>query len=561
MTQGPISRRGFAAVAASATLVRSAIASSAPRQLWADARTSHLGGPSPDGKLVSIVDPATGDLAVREAATGVVRRLTSNPPGSPEFAYFSVFSRNGRQVAYAWYNRDRIYELRIIGVDGTGMRVLHSHAERRFVQPCAWTPDGKRILTLFFRGDNVSQIALVHAASGQVEVLKSLDWIYPNRMDLSPDGKWIAYDDLIREGDSRRTIHLLATDGSAHRSLLKTPAGETFPLFTPSGDAITYLRAGTLYSQDLRATAPERMHQAIGQALPMGLTARGDYYYAVRNNQFALQIADFDAAPGASRPYSASLPVINAPPAWSEDGKRIAFLARAANDNFGQESRIIVIREVDGTAGTVLPPRLAHTGWVRWMAGGKALLAGGSDRHGQRGLYRIDIATGDATPLVREPADTYDGFEGLPWGSAEAVYLQGAQLRKTGAEEPLFAAPAGRLHSLTGHRDQLNFVLETAASTDILAFANGRIRRIAVWKGGPIVGLEATEGYLIALTREALWRIPLAGGSPERLPWKLTPGALPRFAPGGKRLAWISGSARTEIWVAERVLDAADHQR
>ncbi|MBL8214350.1 MAG: PD40 domain-containing protein [Bryobacterales bacterium] len=557
MTKARISRREFTVAAAGATLLPAA---SSPRQLWADTRTSHLGAPSPDGKLLSIVDPATGDLAVRETATGAVRRLTRNPAGSPEFAYFSVFSRDGRQIAYAWYNRERIYELRTIGVDGNGMRVLHSHPERRFVQPCAWTADGKRILTLFFRGDNVSQIALVEAGSGKVDVLKSLDWIYPNRMDLSPDGKWIAYDDLIREGDSRRTIHLLATDGSTHRTLLKAPSGETFPLFAPSGDAVTYLRGGTIYRYDLRQPGPERMLHAVGQALPMGFTRGGDYYYAVRNNQFALQIADFDAAPGPGRPYSASLPVINAAPSWSADGKRIAFLARAANENFGQESRIIVIREVDGNAGTVLPPRLAHTGWVRWMPDGKALLAGGSDRHGQRGLYRIDIASGDATPLVREPAETYDGFEGLPSGPTEAVYLQGSQLRKTGADAPLYAAPAGRLHSLTADRDQLYFVLETAASTDILAF-DGRIRRLAFWKGDPILGLEASPDSLIALTKEALWRIPLAAGSPERLPWKLTPGALPRFAPGGKRLAWISGSARTEIWVAERLLDVADHQR
>lgn len=560
MTIGPISRRAFVATAGTALRPQAYAAPPAPRELWADARTSHLGGPSPDGKLVSLVDPATGDLAVRETATGAVRRLTQNPAGSPEFAYFSVFSRDGRHIAYAWFNRDRIYELRVIGTGGSGMRVLHSHPERRFVQPCAWTADGKRILTLFFRGDNVSQIALVDAASGKVDVLKSLDWIYPNRMDLSSDGKWIAYDDLIREGDTRRTIHLLATDGSAHRELLPSPTGETFPLFVPGTSTVTYLRGGTIYSQDLANAAPERMLPSIGQALPMGITARGDYFYAVRNNQFALQIADVDGVPGAGRPYSASLPVINAPPAWSADGKRIAFLARAANDNFGQESRLVVIRQVDGKAGTVLPPKLAHIGWVRWMADGLALLAGGSDRHGQRGLYRIEIATGETTPLVREPAETYDGFEGLPSGTG-ALYLQGAQLRSTASDQPLYAAPAGRLHSLTGLGDETFFVLETAAGIDVLAFSKGQIRRILTWKGDPILGLEAGAGHLLASTKDALWRIPLAAGSPERLPWKLTPGALPRLAPGGKRVAWISGSARTEIWVAEGLLDAADHKR
>ena len=36
--------------------------------------------------------------------------------------------------------------------------MLFRNEEAGFVQPSSWTPDGKQILTLFFRKDNISQL-------------------------------------------------------------------------------------------------------------------------------------------------------------------------------------------------------------------------------------------------------------------------------------------------------------------------------------------------------------------------------------------------------------------
>ncbi len=136
--------------------------STEPRRLWAGAATDVLGAPSPDGRYVSVVDPESGDLAVREVGTGKVRRLTSNDREQDEgqFAYFSVISPDNKWVAYAWFNDEKFYELRVVAMSGSGEvatpRVLYRNQEAGFVQPCAWSPDGKRILTLFFRKDNIS---------------------------------------------------------------------------------------------------------------------------------------------------------------------------------------------------------------------------------------------------------------------------------------------------------------------------------------------------------------------------------------------------------------------
>ena len=87
------------------------------RQVWADFRTNTLGQPSLDGQFLSFTDWETGDLAVRNLSTGENRRLTNNGPDSREYAYFSTMSPDGGQVAYAWFNEEKFYELRVVSTE------------------------------------------------------------------------------------------------------------------------------------------------------------------------------------------------------------------------------------------------------------------------------------------------------------------------------------------------------------------------------------------------------------------------------------------------------------
>ena len=173
MSRFAIGNRSLA-VAARLQLVLLAAALAAapaePRLVWSAANTNLLGGPSPDGRFLSFVDSATGDLALLEIATGKPRRLTNNTPGSGQFAYFSSISPDGKRIAYAWFNEEKFYDLRVLEIDGGGEPVtLFRNEEAGFVQPCAWSPDGKQILTLLFRKDNISQIALVESAERMPE--------------------------------------------------------------------------------------------------------------------------------------------------------------------------------------------------------------------------------------------------------------------------------------------------------------------------------------------------------------------------------------------------------
>ena len=55
-----------------------------PKPLWTGPGVNLLGGPSRDGKILSYVDPATRNLAIREFSTGQTRTLTHQQGG--EFA-------------------------------------------------------------------------------------------------------------------------------------------------------------------------------------------------------------------------------------------------------------------------------------------------------------------------------------------------------------------------------------------------------------------------------------------------------------------------------------------
>ncbi len=219
-----------------------------PRPVWRGPDVTLLGGPSRDGRYLSAVDRRTRNLAIRELAGGQFRLLTAKPAGSGEFAYFSAISPDSRRVAYAWFNQEGFYDLRVVDIDGTKPRVLYRNQEAGFVQPCGWSPDSKQILTLLFRSDNISQIALVPSEGGPPKVLRSLNWVYPKRMDLSPDGRYIVCDSFAGDSPGERTIYLLSVDGAAERKLVNTPGNHLFPLWTPDGKHIVYAsdRAGTM---------------------------------------------------------------------------------------------------------------------------------------------------------------------------------------------------------------------------------------------------------------------------------------------------------------------------
>src|SRR4030095_10186499 len=106
-------------------------------------------------------------------------------------------SRDGTQVAYAWFVNDG-FELRALDLNNASAqpRVLFSHhTAAPLIFLYAWSPDDKSIAVQSSRADRTGQIAIVSTVDGTMRVLKSSsEWRRPEAMAFSPDGKYLAYD-------------------------------------------------------------------------------------------------------------------------------------------------------------------------------------------------------------------------------------------------------------------------------------------------------------------------------------------------------------------------------
>ena len=542
------------------------------RRIWAGPDTNLLGGPSLDGRFLSFVDTDSGDLGVRDLASGEKRRLTGSADPR-QFAYFSALSPDSRQVAYAWFNEEKFYELRVIGLDGSGSRTLFRNEEAGFVQPCAWSPDGKQILTLFFRKDNSSQIALAPAGGGPARVLKSLNWVYPRKMDFSPDGRYIVYDESGSEDAPTANLYVLSADGSRETALVNDTGANLFPVWMRDGARVLFSSdrdgAAGLWSIAVRdgrpAGAPQRIRRDLGRFLPLGITASGDYYYGLQAGGSQVYVADLESEKITEVPILKS----SSAPEWSPDGRQLAMLTRAGAENFGQESRVISIVSMESGKARVIAPKLAYLERIRWSPDGQELLVGGSDRGARRGLFRVSVETGATSPVIREGASTYRGLEGV-WadGGKAILYIHEDAIRLrdlgTAADRELYQGAGLRELALSPDGQWLAFV-STSQDRDALLVSKvskvGQAIRLSdpprqlssVPKGG-ISGVEWTRdnSHLLVSTPSkpvaGLWRVSLAGGQPERLPIALDRQGGLRIHPDGRRVAYTRGAIQSEIW-------------
>ncbi len=534
-----------------------AFESPAPRLLWAGPEVTLLGGPSRDGRYLSYVDPATRNLAIRETGSGRSRMVTRKAPASEEFAYFSAMSPDSRRVAYAWFNEQGFYDLRVIDVDGSSPRILYRNEEAGFVQPCAWSPDSKFILTLLFRTDNISQIVLVPAEGGPPKILRSLNWVYPKRMDISPDGRFIVYDSFADEASGDRTIYLLSVDGASERRLVSLPGSHLFPLWMPDGKRIVYAseRAGTMDAWELEIEdgeprgAPRLVRRDLGRFLPLGITAAGELVFGLRSGEVDVFVTTLETPARHAHRVTQRFPGRNTAPAWSPDGQAIAYLSRRGSENFGQESRAIVIRRLDSDDERELLPKLAHLERVRWSPDGKSLLVSGSDNQGRGGLYLVDSGTAAVRALVSEAGASFRGFEGVFSSDGRSVFYlhRDAGLRRreltTGKEATLY--PDKRFRHLVVSPDGklLAAGLENTGIA-LLPTAGGEPRII------PFRGLTELEWgrELVAARGTELWRIPLDGAPPAKLESPGNRAAGLSLHPDGRRIALTAGNVKSEIW-------------
>lgn len=565
------------------------------RQVWAGPGVDILGAPSPDGRFITYTDWETGDLAMRDLVTGEKRRLTNKAPGwvSSEFALFSVPSPDGKKVAYTWFNKDFLYDLRVIGIGDSTPRILYSNEEVEYVQPHDWSRDGKWILAGLSRKDRTNQIALISVEDASVRILKSMDWRGVQKMSLSPDGRYIVYDFPPKEDAQERDIYLLATDGSREVRLTEHRANDLFPIWTPDGKSVLFAsdRTGTLglYAIKVAEGKPqgsqELVKSDIGRALPMGITRNGSFYYGVQSELRDIYFAEIDIHQRklitTPRPLSESQRLIsgNFSPDWSPDGKYLAYLLHlgALPGEIGPQH--LAIRSVETGEERVFSPKLSYMSRPRWAPNGRSIFVTGKDLKSRQGLYKIDAQTGEISVIVHSEPGTYAQWVECSPDGRTIFYNEGNpkgnRLVKrdieTGQETELLRGTVRDIAvSPDGRQLLLNFSYPKAPqSLWLMSTAGGEPREVLRAKEGEnIVGFrgfawtqDGKSALYIKKTNNdpkdetfELWQISVDGGEPQSLGLKMSSLRQVRLHPDGKRIVFVAGQPKGEVWVMENFL-------
>ena len=575
------------------------------RRVWTEPGEYIGGSLSPDGRYLSCVDMSSGDLAVRELATGKMRHLThKSSTESSEYAFFSIISPDGKEVAYNWFGGRDGPDLRVVRWDGSAPRVVYAK-KGLYPFPGDWSHDGKYILTHLLNDAGANQIAVISAADGSARVLKTLEWSSLT-IRFSPDGRYIAYDAAPQQDSGNRDIFLLSADGSREIRLVEHPADDQLLGWTPDGNHILFAsdRSGTMSVWLLRVLdgkpqgTPELVKQDIGQAQPIGFTRTGSFYYGLVIGASDVYTADFDPATGkvVTQPQKTAQRFIgsNFSPAWSPDGQFLAYISSRGPGLIGHRPEIITIRSLKTGEERDLPPKLSFTwGPIRWSPDGRSILVSGKDNKIQHGLFLVDAQTGEVTPTLmwgdREidvPAWFPDGKRllYLSQHSESGTTIATVVIRDlaTGQEKALFQPAAGLTIddiALSPNGQQVALTLlekETQSSVlKVLPVAGGEASELVRAKepeqivgdslswspdsryivfGRAVNSQELLGGYFPHGRETQTLAISSHGGEPHALAVAMNSANSVSVDPTGHHIAFAAGRAKSEIWVMENFL-------
>jgi Tol biopolymer transport system component len=281
---------------------------------------------------------------------------------------------------------------------------------------------------------------------------------------------------------------------------------------------------------------------------------------------------------GAAVNASLRFPGRNTAPAWSPDGKRLAYLTRRGSENYGQDSRFITVLSVDTGEEREVNPRLAHMERLVWSPDGKSLLVSGADRRSRGGLFRVDAESAEMETLVLDDSAGFRGPEAAWAADGKAVYFvrgegsQGSSLVRheieSREERVLYRAESeriGQLRSSPGGR-WLAFTQRDSEGGDSTLYAfdteDKKLRRFLSLPGESVDSLSwqpVGEKILVGVTQQGhpeLWQIPIEGGDAVklRLPDGWNADVYPH--PDGERVGFTTGRDFAEVWVIENLAAA-----
>lgn len=564
----------------------------AATRVWSGSPDFVSGDVSRDGRFLSQVNWNSGDLQLVDLQSGEARDLTGKGYDGG-YAWTSAFSPDGRRLAAAWYlDAVNAHELRLFDVDsGTWQVLMPAEASRYYVDPVDWSESGNQVLVAIQVADRTWQLAMVAVSDGSIRTVKSLGWqtpggghdqAYPDA-DLSPDGRFVAYDYPASDTAATRDIFVVPSDGGSESVLVSGPGSDRLLGWFPGGDGILFYsdRNGTpsiwrIRVQEGRADGePELVQEGVHALVPLGFTSNG-YAFGITTGTQKVHIGSVvgDTATPARvvhdqawrKSYVAD---------WSPDGRRLAYIT---HDPLPDPVESLIVETDEGAAELSIPltPALhSSNGSFRWATQDRLFVF--AYERGLDGIFLINLAD---TSWRRVDTPASIGRAAIKWfdvgpdgrtlymvarpagpgrpNDIVAVDAETQALRVVTSARAirgsLAVSPDGERLAMLARDDSGRIELRVGPTTAAGRFLTvyrpdrGRLGPPVAWTpDGSRILVEVQESD----TSSGLWSVAVTGGAPARILANCCNEQHVRLDRRGTRLAFAAGSDRGELHLLE----------
>ncbi|HWR51654.1 MAG TPA: hypothetical protein VN428_11135 [Bryobacteraceae bacterium] len=450
---------------------------------------------SPDGRHVAYTWNGEGednfDIYVSPLSAGRPLRLTSDPAGD----YSPTWSPDGMKIAFLRYaGPNRASVLIVPALGGVERSVAHTQGDfswdwSRAGPFLTWAPDGESLIVSGWKEPGKSnELLRIVLATGEIRGL-SPRILADSAPAFSPDGKTLAFSRRVSWGVSELCVLDLSASFAPAGEVRRLSTGSswnTSPAWMPDGRTLVF-SSGTMDSTylariDVRSPGPSQRLPAAGAYgwHPSIATAPDGHAHLAYTRHFeSVNIWRYALGERNTAQRLISSPHWSYEPAYSSDGKRIAFISDRTG--FGE----IWVADADGRNAaqwtSMKQPRL---GSPRWAPDGHRIAFTAPGNQGSS-IYLID-GPGATPRLVR--GSEHSGY--LAWSpDGRAIYYSSD---RSGTAEIWKIAPAG-----------------------------GDPIRVTA-RGGRVPGVPPGGQYLFFLRvsgpgENHLYRMPLAEGAEEKV--------------------------------------------
>jgi len=579
------------------------------RQVWAGREADPFGSVSADGRFYAFVDwlpSGTGNLAVRDLASGDVRRLTTASTAAEGNASEPAWSADGKRIAYVWSGPSvRSSVVRVVAADGSGSRDIFRRQDT-YPSGLTWSPDGRVLAASLanFGKEVTAEVVLLAVETGAILRSRPAGTTSGSLGGFSPDGRHLAFGVDAPPG-GQGGLHLLPVDGGDETTLLTGPGTYAHPIWSPDGRDLIFLsdRSGapglwTMAVRDARAAGQPRLVKPnTGPIVRLAISRNRTLWYGLVTMTSDVYTCDYDpeVLSCVSTPTAITDRLVgaNSGPAWAPGGRDVAFMRGT-----DRRKRVVVVRNIDTGAERELPASFTDTvhasNWgPTWLPDGLTLLVSDVNFATSRfTIHELSVDGGPARiafegdfntawPHVRVSPDGrslfYTRRDRTPSVDRSTLLLVRRD-RTSGAETELYRAPSlgavgffGLAVSPDGrHVAFSQNIGEGVRALMMVPTAGGDAREL--YRGTysmpqPVSGAWTPDSrHVLVVGRDAdaplhLWAVPVDGGKPRQAGLSRRGGiSAASLSPDGRRLTFAGNDREGELWAVSNLLEtpAAD---